>query len=181
MVQDEGFNIFEHLAALDILVAKGYPNWDIKPLIDNGLCAIPILAKYASYSLMSKNKKPSDEIVDELFDSIVKIFNGERFKDYKPDGEMCKGIKSKKREEDVFLPDVVCPIKRDISIAQETKDRLDKVVAIEAAISAQHDSGHIFELACSLEKKINTQGARNYDRFVSSLSTNLLDLLFEVK
>jgi hypothetical protein len=116
----------------------------VKTLLKHGLCVIPILAKYTAYSNLSKEVKPPDKMVDDLFDSISTVLRNIKDPEGKPlqgDSQYCEDSSKEAVYKDV------CPVLKKID---QAKTRFDKVEAIEAAIGAQHDTGNILEYGCGL-------------------------------
>jgi hypothetical protein len=146
-----------------------YPAESIDNLLNSGLCSMAILAKYSSYSIGSKDKKPSDEEVNDLFKSIDKVLHNIKDNRGKPltgDSKACQDPEGLYKD--------ICPCLKKIESA---KTRFEKIEAIERAISTQHSTGYILDYGCpanGLKKERS-----DYLYFERILAKNLLDILFD--
>ncbi len=143
-----------------------------------GFCVLPILVDYALYAIESANGRPSDEMVNELFSEMDTVLHGIVVNKNDPPltgkSEKCQG----KWATSVLYKDI-CPV---LKTFEKAETRLDKVLAIEQGITAEHECGLVLGYGCGrlTGNKVGTPGQQiAIERYEGYLEKILLDCLFE--
>ena len=140
--------------------------------LKSGFCTLPLINEYTTYALASVKGKPTNEMVDSLFDKMDTVLHKMTDEDGKPltgDSAECQGNLMVYRE--------VCPLLKTV---EKAKTRLDKVLAIEEVIQAIHEEGvgRVLQYICDM-KGLPPEAATAYSEIEGELVNNLLNLLFE--